>query len=396
MGAICANIMINKPCVLYILHNPFIRCGTELHTRALFDGLSDKYDTWVVYRKDDSLFLSNDAQTTSKFPADPMDKRVAPLNGTLTEESLRAVFSRVQPELIHIQHFYNWPLNVINWTLELNKPVVLSLHDYYAITPAFTMTGVSDPRVTLTADYSKATFGEDITGYLKLRREILSQSLERVTQIVVPSEFLARRMKAIFPVDYRVIPHGIHGYLPMPKRMPDDKVIFGFVGHLNPSKGWESLVAAFRLLRDKCQHTELHLFGSPRPERDDMPGIIYHGRYAQEDLPRIFSRIDVAVIPSVFAETFCLVLSEAWMAGVPVAASDIGALGDRVVDGVNGKKFQPGNVESVRHTLAWFLKNDEWKTWNIKKPRTTRQMCLDYDLLYAQLLKHTDTGSGLA
>ena len=36
---------------------------------------------------------------------------------------------------------------------------------------------------------------------------------------------------------------------------------------------------------------------------------------------------DVAVIPSVFAETYCLVLSEMWMAGLPVAVSDIGALG---------------------------------------------------------------------
>lgn len=254
------------------------------------------------------------------------------------------------------------------------------------ITPAFTMTGVSDPHVTLTTDYSITTFGKDITPYLKLRREVLSQSLERVTKIIVPSEFLARRMKTIFPFDYRVIPHGIHDYAPVPKRTPDGMVIFGFIGHLVPTKGWESLINAFRLLQDEYTHTELHLFGSPRPERNDIPGIIYHGRYAQDELPDIFSRIDIAVIPSVFAETFCLVLSEAWMANVPVAASNIGALGDRIDDGINGKKFQFGNVESIRQTLAWFLENDEWKTWQIKKPRTTRQMCHDYDLLYKKQL----------
>lgn len=128
--------MKNKPCILYILHNPFIRCGTELHTRALFDGLSDTYDTWIVYRKDDSLFLSNNAKTAYKYPSNPLDKRITPLNDRLTNNSLRAVFSRVQPDIIHIQHFYNWPLNIINWTLEMCKPVVLSLHDYYANHPS--------------------------------------------------------------------------------------------------------------------------------------------------------------------------------------------------------------------------------------------------------------------
>ncbi|MEE8428666.1 MAG: glycosyltransferase [Gammaproteobacteria bacterium] len=378
--------MSNKPRILYMLHNPFIRCGTELHTKALFEGLKHKYDTWLVYPKGDSLFLTNDGQTAYKYAADPIRRPIMPVSAPLTSQSLQAVFARVQPDLIHIQHFCNWPVDVLDQVTANGRPVVLSLHDYYAITPAFTMMGVDDPGVTLSTDYSSSVFGMDISGFLSQRRGILHESLGRVSEIVVPSGFLAKVMGTIFPYEYKIIPHGIYDYAPVPKNTSRDMFIFGFVGHLIPPKGWETLVQAFPLVKERFPQTELHLFGSPRPENADVQGIVYHGRYDQGDLPNIFSRMDVAIIPSIFAEPFCLVLSEAWMAGCPVAVSDIGALGDRVEDGVNGRKFRAGDVSAIQDALDWFLQHDDWKTWKIEKPKTVEQMWDDYDRLYERKL----------
>lgn len=112
---------------------------------------------------------------------------------------------------------------------------------------------------------------------------------------------------------------------------------------------------------------------------------MYHDVYEQSDLPEILSRIDVVVIPPLFAETFCLVLSGDWMAGLPVAVSDIGALGEPVADGVEGKKFRIEDARSLIDTLSWFL-DDSWRLWNIQKPQTFAHMAGGYNNLYQSFL----------
>src|SRR5262249_2728233 len=130
---------------------------------------------------------------------------------------------------------------------------------------------------------------------------------------------------------------------------------------------------------------ELHFFGGPIPDVPALEGVLFHGAFRPEDLPRLCAEIDVAVIPSVFPETYCLVLSEVWMGGLPVAASGLGALGERVEEGVSGKKFRPGDPSSIAEALCWFLEQD-WRRWQVPRPRTLDAMLADYDALYQEVL----------
>jgi glycosyltransferase involved in cell wall biosynthesis len=53
------------------------------------------------------------------------------------------------------------------------------------------------------------------------------------------------------------------------------------------------------------------------------------------------------------------VIQEAFAAGVPVIASAIGALPEKVRHGINGMLFPPGDVHALRSLLHTMLNNPE-------------------------------------
>lgn len=263
--------MYNKPRILYILHNPLeVACGTEQHTRALFAGLKDHYDTWVVFPHRGTIALSNDGVSATGFPAAEVDRYVPPYRVPVIGRSLRAIFDQVQPDLVHIQHFIHWPLNVIDLSAELGNTVILSLHDHYAITPEYTLSTTSDARNTLSTDYALTAFGKDISIYLQQRREVIRASFARVARRVVPSTYLAGVISSVFPTELDVIPHGIPAFEIVRKPADRDRFVFGYVGKLLSLKGWDLLLRAFSGIRDKYPNAELHFYGGYQPDGDRM------------------------------------------------------------------------------------------------------------------------------
>jgi glycosyltransferase involved in cell wall biosynthesis len=64
------------------------------------------------------------------------------------------------------------------------------------------------------------------------------------------------------------------------------------------------------------------------------------------------SLVDWVVVPSTWWEIFGLVVSEAWMFGRPVIASDIGGLAERVEHEKNGLLFAPGSAVDLAGSRA--------------------------------------------
>ena len=57
-------------------------------------------------------------------------------------------------------------------------------------------------------------------------------------------------------------------------------------------------------------------------------------------------------LPSIWPETFSIVLREALSAGLPVVASRIGAIPEVIRDGENGLLVTPGSVDDLAAALA--------------------------------------------
>lgn len=373
--------------VLYVLHSWHNRAGTEEHTKTLARALSDRFETFIVAPEDERLCVFQHNEEIFSAPAPRVPFPITPYRMPAVEAALADVLSRVAPDIIHVQHLINWPLSLLDQLHATSRPVVLSLHDYYSLTPHYTMEGTNDPKETVTPAYAAHVFGKDISSYLKPRRALLQKSMSPLTLRVAPSNFLASLLARVFPGEYAVIPHGIEPFESPQRGHSREGLVLGYVGSLLPQKGFASVVPVFERLRERRPGVRLEVYGGGVLEGIPVPSCVkMHGAYGRKDLPEIMSSIDLGIIPSTFAETFSLVLSEYWQAKVPVVASRIGALTERIQEGINGALFEPGNVESMYEVLDGVLSQESWRSWILPEPRTAQEMVEEYVALYDRLI----------
>ena len=120
---------------------------------------------------------------------------------------------------------------------------------------------------------------------------------------------------------------------------------FLFCGQMIERKGLDLLLSSFRQLRDTGTDAKLILAGRETdltPETDE--GIEVVGFQAPGDLPQLFARADVFVLPSRH-DGWGVVINQAIGAGLPIISTDaVGAAHDLVEPGRNGLLVQSGQV----------------------------------------------------
>ncbi|HUB75963.1 MAG TPA: glycosyltransferase, partial [Solirubrobacteraceae bacterium] len=162
----------------------------------------------------------------------------------------------------------------------------------------------------------------------------------------VPSEFAVRRLRELgAPIgEPRVVPHPLREIADGPRPAPDGYALFA--GRLEPEKGLDVAVAACR-----AAGVQLHVAGegSMRARFDGAPGVTFHGFVDRERLARLRAGAAIALIPSRFAETFGFAAAEALAAGLPVAASRVGALPEIVPEEC---LVAPGDPHALADAIA--------------------------------------------
>jgi glycosyltransferase involved in cell wall biosynthesis len=124
-----------------------------------------------------------------------------------------------------------------------------------------------------------------------------------------------------------------------------------YVGRLSPEKGIECLLEAWRSLSD----IPLTIIGDGPMrkwavgfvQKHSMDQVRMAGAVSLEDVLSVLKRSSLLVFPSVWYETFGRTIIEAYSAGTPVLASDIGAGGSLVEENVTGLHFDPGNPDDL-------------------------------------------------
>lgn len=98
----------------------------------------------------------------------------------------------------------------------------------------------------------------------------------------------------------------------------------GFIGNSTPYKGLPLLVST---LKEIGQSTlwKLFVYGGKTGQEKDCP-IYYRGVFKKDGASKVYSEMDVLIVPSIWKETFSLVTLEALSYGVPVVVSlNVGA-----------------------------------------------------------------------
>jgi glycosyltransferase involved in cell wall biosynthesis len=124
--------------------------------------------------------------------------------------------------------------------------------------------------------------------------------------------------------DLRVVPHVVRDFAAGSRAAGGEYALV--TSRLSREKGVEVAIAA-------CREAEIPLVvAGDGPLRDALRAgaadVRFTGLVAPAQLAELRARAAVALVPSLAAETYGLAALEAMAAGVPVAASDIGALSE--------------------------------------------------------------------
>lgn len=142
-----------------------------------------------------------------------------------------------------------------------------------------------------------------------------------------------------------VVPNGVNvrRFRPASDRPAGGQRV-GFAGQWVPGKGLWVLLEAWKQVRQAVPDAQLYLAGGASLSRAHSPyhdavelerslsknghqeGIYAAGVLTHDKMPAFWRDVDIAVVPSMFQEPFGLVALEAMACGLPVVASNDGAL----------------------------------------------------------------------
>jgi glycosyltransferase involved in cell wall biosynthesis len=236
---------------------------------------------------------------------------------------------------------------------------------------------------------------------LVIRDQLMRQLLARADLILAPSHSLRDRyVEWGIPLErIRYFPNGIAADLSPISRADDSPVRrFGYIGGFHPYKGLGVLIKAFNQLEELDVTLAIHGRAStPRAEAYAAelqaavrnPRITFAGAFPPSQLAQVLAELDVLILPSTIYENNPMSILEAFAAGVPVIASNIGGMAELVEHDVNGLQFRAGSADDLAAKIRFANSNPErvraYRA-NIVPPRTADEVGEAMEALYDTLL----------
>jgi glycosyltransferase involved in cell wall biosynthesis len=284
------------------------------------------------------------------------------------------------PDLVHIHHLMGLPASIPRLIQESGLPVLATLHDYWFLCPNaqlltnYNQSVCSGPRLGLNCARCTAARLEQpalnlgapiIAGVMNWRAHLLRQAISAVDTFIAPTAFVRDLFvqKGLIPAEQVVhIPHGIatQGVQARSSQTDGAPLRVAYLGSISWQKGVHVLLEA--VLQLDPSRVTLAIYGDlttfPRytqqltDQAAGRPNISFTGSVRRAQVWEALARTDILVVPSIWYETAALVIQEAFAAGVPVVASRLGALQERVRHGLDGYLFPPGDSEALATILA--------------------------------------------
>jgi len=159
-------------------------------------------------------------------------------------------------------------------------------------------------------------------------------------RVIAPSLDASRRIARHFPKTLPQVTPWEDDTLPLqltpPRGTPPGNARrrIAVLGGIGRAKGYDILLACGQDAARRDLPLDFMLAGA---SADDEPlletgRIFITGAYQTEELPALLAGLqaDLAFIPSIWPETWCFTLSEAWAAGLYTLAFDLGAQAERI------------------------------------------------------------------
>lgn len=260
-------------------------------------------------------------------------------------------------------------------------------------------------RIWRATDWMGATRVQPPRQQIVGRRQFLGKTLALFDRVIAPSRFLADlyQRHGVAKEQIALIRQGVNIRPPDQDDTyrPHHPLVFGYAGQLASHKGVDLLVKAFRQLGQDENSIRLVLYGNQaqawppfleklKREIGDDPRIVWGKPFANTDAHKVYTELDLLVVPSIWYENSPNVILEAFACGTPVMTADLGGMAELVTHGVNGYLFAPNSVSSLREALERIISQPQqlvvWRQ-QIPPTRSMDDEMLEVERIYEEMLR---------
>lgn len=446
--------------ITQIIHGfpPINAAGSELYTYYLSRELAKRHDVTVFHRISDPKKREYDTRRFKYrgldiFTINNTYADCASFERTYRNDTISEIFGRflddIKPDIVHFGHVSNLSTTCVSEAADRGIPIAYTLHDYWLICqrgqllkPDLSVCSRPDaarcagclagqirmagrlkkianpirkrlagfPGVARAESFLRrlhnrlagravSSGGSGAEAFIRERNAHIQSICAKVDRFISPSQFLKDRYIGFGVPDERIVHlkngfaaemfHGI-------ERKPSDRVRFGFIGSLIPSKGVHVLIDAFNRVSNENAELKIHGMAMPYDGFPNYPSdlkktavndrIRFLGAFDNKEIGRILSEIDALVVPSVWFENSPSTIQEAFLAKIPVIASNAGGMAELVKHGVHGLLFEMGNSADLGEKLQFVADNpsclDEFRR-NLGHVKTIEENALEVERVYA-------------
>lgn len=272
-------------------------------------------------------------------------------------ESEKKEIQKLKPDIIHIQDRFLLPASLLV-AKELKIPTVMTVRDTF---------------LEWVYDIAYGYLPSPIRYAAKRRIKKIIKCLGDVDFIIADSDYIRKELLSM-----GIKPHKIctiyAELLPshkknVPNVIPklDGTTRYLASGRLSKVKGFDVLLNALSLVRDKYPKFELFIAGDG-PQRRELQtltnalGIQKHvkflGKIPYYKMQDIYLSSDIVIVPSIYPEPFGRVALEAMSVGRPVIASNIGGLPE-IIGNKAGILVPPSNPKKLADAILLLSKDSK-------------------------------------
>lgn len=274
-------------------------------------------------------------------------------------QKIGALIDSARPDLVHCHNIYHQLTpSIIGAAKSRAVPVVLTLHDYKPVCPAYTRLHDNRPcSDCLDGDFSNVlkhrcadgSLGKSALLYAEALTQLRLGNYEKVDRYIAPSRFMAESIAHRMPAERITL---LYNGVELPEACDSDDGYVLYLGRLSREKGIETLLQAHSVAGSRWP---LKVAGTG-PLRDDLvnrfPAAQFVGHLSGDALWQAVADAAVVVVPSEWYENCPMSVLEAMAYGRPVVGSRMGGIPELVADGETGLLFDAGNVDSLAGVLS--------------------------------------------
>ncbi|MBM3202967.1 glycosyltransferase, partial [Candidatus Woesearchaeota archaeon] len=260
-------------------------------------------------------------------------------------------------DLIHFHSIQVLTASVVDAAREMKIPYLITLHDGWWLSRYLFLMDEKGNAIDPADPFSGSNTEHDDLLWLLERRNRLYRCLEEAhTVLAVSEKFRQLHEEAALSAHLKTNENGIEPFTILPRQPTvSGKVRIAHIGGTSRHKGFNLLrevISRGHFTRFEVMVIDLALEpGETYRDHWGTTPVQFRAKVKQSEVNGLYSQMDVLIAPSLWPESYGLVVREALYAGIWVIASNRGAVGDAITPGVNGRVVDVSDASGLMDAL---------------------------------------------